>query len=197
MVVIEESQVPDVALPVAELRRHLRLGTGFGEDDVQDAVLTSFLRAALAAVEARTGKVLMQRDFVMVLEAWRDDAGEALPVSPVSALTGLRLVMRDGGSVDADPAVYRLVRDDTVPRIAPMGFALPTVPPGGTVEVRFTAGYGPGFADLPADLAQAVLLLAAHYYEYRDETALAEGCMPFGVTSLIARYRRLGLGAPR
>ena len=40
-----------------------------------------------------------------------------------------------------------------------------------------------------ADLAQAVMLLAAHYYEYRDETALAEGCMPFGVASLIERYR--------
>ena len=41
------------------------------------------------------------------------------------------------------------------------------------------------------------MLLASHYYEYRDETALSQGCMPFGVTSLIARYRpiRLGLGA--
>jgi uncharacterized phiE125 gp8 family phage protein len=49
---------------------------------------------------------------------------------------------------------------------------------------------------LPADLQQAVLLLAAHYYEYRDEQSLGEGCMPFGVTSLIARYRalRMGLG---
>jgi uncharacterized phiE125 gp8 family phage protein len=36
-----------------------------------------------------------------------------------------------------------------------------------------------------------VLLLGAHYYEYRAETGLAEGCMPFGVTSLIQRYRRM------
>ena len=43
----------------------------------------------------------------------------------------------------------------------------------------------------------AVLLLAAHYFEYRDETALSDGCMPFGVTSLIQRYRtvRFSLGA--
>ena len=47
---------------------------------------------------------------------------------------------------------------------------------------------------LPDDLAQAVMLLAAHYYEYRDDTALGEGCMPFGVSSLIERYRRVRLG---
>ncbi|PCH74343.1 MAG: hypothetical protein COC12_04000, partial [Rhodobacteraceae bacterium] len=49
---------------------------------------------------------------------------------------------------------------------------------------------------LPADLGQAVLLLAAHYYEYRDETSLGDGCMPFGVSSLVQRYRavRLSLG---
>jgi len=40
-----------------------------------------------------------------------------------------------------------------------------------------------------------VLLLAAHYYEYRDETALGEGCMPFGVSSLIERYRTVRLFA--
>ena len=41
------------------------------------------------------------------------------------------------------------------------------------------------------------MLLAAHYYEYRDTTALGEGCMPFGVSSLIQRYRvsRITLGA--
>ena len=40
-------------------------------------------------------------------------------------------------------------------------------------------------------------MLAAHYYEYRHETRLGDGCMPFGVSSLIERYRplRIGLGA--
>jgi uncharacterized phiE125 gp8 family phage protein len=37
--------------------------------------------------------------------------------------------------------------------------------------------------------------LAAHYYEYRDETSLARGCMPFGVQSLIERYRSMRLFA--
>ena len=53
------------------------------------------------------------------------------------------------------------------------------------------AGYGPTWAEVPADLAQAMLMLAAHYYEYRSDTALGAGCMPFGVTALIERYRQV------
>ena len=83
----------------------------------------------------------------------------------------------------------------TLPRLVPLGGSLPSVPTGGAVEIRFDAGFGAGFADLPADLGQAVLLLAAHYYEYRDETALGQGCMPFGVSSLLARFRPMRLGA--
>ena len=55
------------------------------------------------------------------------------------------------------------------------------------------AGYGPDWDDVPADLAQAVLMLAAHYYDYRQDMGLGAGCMPFGVTALIERHRPLRL----
>ena len=42
----------DVALPVAEFRDHLQLGSGFADDGMQDSVLIAQLRAALAAVQA-------------------------------------------------------------------------------------------------------------------------------------------------
>ncbi|MCR8546586.1 head-tail connector protein [Salipiger sp. P9] len=197
MMLIEETQVPDAALPVEALKRHLRLGSGFAEDDVQDAVLGSFLRAALAAIEARTGKALIARGFVWTLHGWRDAEAAVFPVAPVSAVSQLSVVDRFGAAEVIDPASYRLEADGQAPRLRPQGTALPAIPEGGAAEIRFTAGYGAAFDDLPADLAQAVLLLAAHYYEYRDETALGQGCMPFGVTSLIARYRpvRMGFGA--
>ena len=44
---IEETNVPDAALPVAAFKAHLRMGTGFAEDTLQDAVLGSFLRSAM------------------------------------------------------------------------------------------------------------------------------------------------------
>ncbi|HHI71295.1 MAG TPA: phage gp6-like head-tail connector protein, partial [Rhodobacteraceae bacterium] len=45
------------------------------------------------------------------------------------------------------------------------------------------------WGDLPADVAHAVMLLAAHYYEHRDVGGAADKVMPYGVTSLIERYR--------
>ncbi|MCX8227300.1 MAG: head-tail connector protein, partial [Sulfitobacter sp.] len=56
------------------------------------------------------------------------------------------------------------------------------------------AGYGATWGQVPADLQQAVFLLAGHYYEFRHETNLSDGCMPFGVSSLIERYKPMRLG---
>lgn len=197
MMLIEVTTVPDAALPVEEFKAHLRLGSGFGQDDVQDVVLVSFLRAAVAAIEARTGKVLIQRDFVMSLTGWRRGDAQVLPVAPVVAVTALTAVDRAGIRTDLAADLYWLERDAHQPRLRSVGHALPAVPEAGAIEIAFRAGFGAGWTDVPADLAQAVMLLAAHYYEFRHETALSEGCMPFGVTSLIERYRvmRLGGGA--
>ncbi len=193
MMLIEETAVPLAALPLAEFKAHLRLGTGFADDDIQDPVLESFLRAAMAAIEARTGKVLIERDFSWVLSAWRDTRGQALPVAPVIEIVSLSLRNRADEADLVTPDHYRLEQDAHRPILRPGGTMLPPVAPGGTVEIVFRAGYGAAWGDLPADLAQAVLLLASHYYEYRHETGLGDGCMPFGVSSLIERYRTVRL----
>lgn len=196
MMLVEETQVPSEALPVAALRQHLRLGSGFAEDDVQDVVLASFLRAAFAAIEARSDKILISRGFVMTLGQWSSSDAQRLPVGPHVSLSSVTLVDRFGVTEEVDLAGLRVAVDSQSPRLVPLSGPLPPVPHGGSIEVRFTAGFGASAEELPADLMQAVLLLAAHYYEYREATALGQGCMPFGVTSLLARYRpvRLGLG---
>lgn len=197
MMLIEETTVPDVALPVDQFKAHLRLGTGFGEESLQDSVLKGFLRAAIAAIEARTGKVLIARDFTWTLRVWRDRAVQSLPVAPIGSVAQVSVTDVLGDETVLDAASYRLEADNQSPRLRPISGLLPVVPTGGEVKIGFTAGIATDWGGLPADLGQAVLLLAAHYYEYRRETGLSDGCMPFGVTSLIQRYRtvRLGLGA--
>lgn len=194
MMLTEESQVPHSALPIDVLKAHLRIGTGFAEDTVQDALLGSFLRASFAAIEARTGKALLERDFLLTLPAWRDASALLLPVAPVSSIISLTMVNGIGARSIVDPLDYRLEVDAAVPRLLPRGSVLPAIPSGGSAELRFVAGYGAAIDHIPSDLFQAVLLLAAHYYEYRDETALSQGCMPFGVSALIARYQPMRLG---
>jgi uncharacterized phiE125 gp8 family phage protein len=189
MMLIERTAVPDGALPVDEFKAHLRLGSGFGQDDVQDAVLTSFLRAAVTAIEARTSKVLLERSFAVSVHVWRDPGGQTLPVAPVTVVTSVEIVDRGGVRTQIDASAYWLERDGHTPRLRATGVALPSIPEAGEAVVTFDAGFGPDWTDIPADLRQAAMLLAAHYYEFRNETSLSDGCMPFGVSSLIERYK--------
>ena len=85
MNLVELTEVPDEALPVALLREHLRLGTGFPDDSLQDALLAGFLRAALAAIEGRTGKALLERSFALTLSAWRCWSAASPSPSPPGA----------------------------------------------------------------------------------------------------------------
>lgn len=195
---IEETAVPPAALPVDEFKAHLRLGTGFSDGDIQDVVLESYLRAAIAAIEARTGKILIERAFSWTLTRWREAEGQALPVAPVNQISSFVLRDRANDEEIIGPAHYRLERDMQRPVVRPAGSQLPRIPTGGVAEIGFVAGYATDWGGLPADLGQAVILLAAHYYEYRHETRLGDTSMPFGVSSLIERYRTVRLlGAGR
>ncbi len=192
MMLTEQTTVPAAALPVQPLRDHLRLGTGFADDDLQDAVLESCLRGALGAIEGRTGKTLLSRSFGWSVTAWRDLGRQVLPVAPVTAVTGFAI--RDRTGVEAEVAIerYRLERDLHRPALVASGLVLPTIPVSGSAEIAFDGGFGPAWTDVPADLGQAVLRLAAHYYEHRHDMAVSDG-LPGGVAALIERYRNVRL----
>lgn len=193
MMLVEQTTVPSAALPVAEFKDHLRLGSGFADDGVQDSVLESYLRASVAAIEARTGKVLIARTFSWTLTGWRDLSRQALPVAPVLSLAEVKITDRFGAETIVDPQRYRLELDTQRPRLVSIGLHLPLIPVHGSAEITFVAGYGPDWDALPADLGQAVFLLAAHFYEHRGGMGSGERVMPFGVSLLIDRYRTVRL----
>lgn len=185
---IETGTLAEAALPLAALKAHLRLGTGFGDEDLQDEVLLRALRAAIAAIEARTGKAMLSRGFRLRLTAWRDPAGQPLPVAPVNSVTAVTYFNAAATPSLLDPARWRLVIDTHRPQLAPASALLPPVPTGGAVEIDFIAGFGADWADVPADLAQAVLILAAHLYERRGGEGDGAGAMPGPALSLAARW---------
>lgn len=193
MILQEVTPVPDTNLPLEEFKDHLRIGTAFGEDTLQDKVLEGFLRAALSAIESRTAKALIARLFTLTIYEWKQTSAQDFPLAPVTSVSSV--VLRDANDVDSTLAasVYRLRGDAIVPQLVAASGCLPNISSGGSAIVTFVAGYG-GWSEVPADLKQAVMLLAAHYYEHRNEMQLGQGCMPFGVTALVERYRALRVG---
>ncbi|GGA22985.1 head-tail connector protein [Neptunicoccus cionae] len=191
MILTELSSVPSGSLPLALLKEHLRLGTGFSSGAEQDDLLEAYLRAAISAVEGRTGLVLLEKSFNWALTAWRHYDRQVLPVRPVQSVDTLTLVDRAGGETVMPPETYHLERDSQNPALVAVGLALAVIPDGGSAEISFTAGYGPVWSDVPPDLARAVLLLAAEFYEHR---ASREGAsLPTAILSLLERFRKVRL----
>jgi uncharacterized phiE125 gp8 family phage protein len=189
MMLTELTVVPGASLPVQALKDHLRLGTGFTEDGMQDGLIEAYLRAAMAAVEGRIGKVLLARQYRLTVEDWRAAGEQPLPVAPVSGIVSVTVVDAANVATVLAASRYRLVPDLHRPKLASVGVLLPTVPMDGRAEVVFDAGFGTGWGQVPADLAQAVILLAAEYYEVRQVGEGREAGLPFAVQALIERWR--------
>ena len=186
---IELTKVPTEVLPVAELKSQLHMGRGFSDDDAQDALLVSHLQASLAVIEARTNKILLARSFDWVFRAWRDATRQPLPLAPVSQIEAATSISRDAVEVDFAASEYVLEEDLHRPYLRAKTGCLPPVPAGGSFKIRMMAGFGPDWADIPADLALAVVRLAAHYYDNRFGVAAETQPFPATVANLISPYR--------
>jgi uncharacterized phiE125 gp8 family phage protein len=193
MLLTELTQTPSGDLPVAAFGDHLRLGTAFSQDGLQTGLLAGHLRAAMAAIEARIGKVLLARNFRLTLADWRALSAQPLPLAPVRSIARVAVIDLNGVEMLLDAARYRLQADMHRPKLTSVGMLFPVVPQDGRIEIEFSAGFGAVWADVPADLAQAVMLLAAQYYETRHDAGAQAQMMglPMAVQSLIERHRNI------
>lgn len=190
MMMVELTSVPSASLPVSALSDHLRLSSGFADDGSQDSVLETCLRSAMATIEARIGKVLMQRQFAMTMMAWHNPVSHTLPTAPIVSVESVKLIARDGTETVVDDARYRLRPDTHRPSLEPVTGSLPTPPQGGTIEVVATAGYGTDWTGIPADLQHGLLALAAEFYT-ADDTSQRQ--LSAQVMALIEPYRQIRL----
>tara|TARA_R110000868_G_scaffold12110_7_gene58722 strand:- start:14749 stop:15324 length:576 start_codon:yes stop_codon:yes gene_type:complete len=170
-----------------EARAHLRLDT---EDE--DTLLGVFLTAARVALEAQTRRAFVTQSWRLILDAWPTEV-VTLPMAPVSAVTAV--TMNDAGAPRVVAAsLYDTALDGDTPRIVTTGvWPTPSRRVGG-IHIDFTAGYGAA-VDVPAPLRQAILLLAAHWFENREPVSIGDkaGELPLSVSALIAPYRLVHL----
>lgn len=197
MMLTEVTPIPGAALPVQKLKDHLRMGSGFGDDSLQDGLLQDHLRSAIALIEGQVSKAVLTRRFLLTLAEWRSFDERPLPLAPVSAVVSVVTRDRLGTATTLAADRYTLVQDMQRPRIAASGYLLPAIPQDGRAEILFDAGFGPDWDDVPPGLAQAVLITAAELYEHRTPTGPASG-LPAIVQRLLDPWRvirQLGPGA--
>lgn len=193
MILNELSPLSSGALPFYNFKNHLRMGTGFAEENLQDPLLEAYLRAAISTIESKLGIAVITRGFAWHLTAWRDRNVQALPIRPVREITEISVTDKAGTSQVIPPEAYVLKQDAFRPEVTSVGGCLPAIPIDGSVVIAFQAGFGDGWDDVPADLAQAILLLATYFYENRMGAPLATGVLPSAVLGLIEPYRSIRL----
>lgn len=190
MMMVELTSVPSAVLPVSELADHLRLARGFADDGTQDAQLESCLRAAASAIEARIGKALFERRFALTLVHWHKEDSHVLPIAPVVSVDSVTLVSRAGAETTVATDQYLLRADQHRPAVVAAGTKLPSPGQRGSIEVEFTAGYSVDWAGLPADLKQAMLILAGEYWGQNMDPEMG---IPFAASVLLEPHRALRL----
>lgn len=177
---------------LAEAKAHLRI-----DGTAEDTLIGSLIVTSRLHVEAAMGLALVTQSWSVFLDAWPTAPALALPLRPVQSITAVRLYDEDAVVTTVPPDTYfldgagapaRLVRQGAVAWPAPRRAA-------NGIEVAFTAGYGDTAADVPEPIRRALLLLIAHWYEYRSPIEVGSRAQPAPdmVAELLAPYRTMRL----
>lgn len=182
-----EPAVEPVSLADAKL--HLRI-----TQDDEDDLIAGLIRGAREEVEAQTGLALITQSWRLTLDCLPPAGRVALARCPVAEILSVTLYGADGEATVLDPSAYD---SDIVSRPARLIFAAPLEPLRSMngVEIDFSAGYGAAGDAVPDRLKQAMLLLVAHWYEFRGAYGPADQPVsaPDGFDRAIAGFRQARL----
>jgi uncharacterized phiE125 gp8 family phage protein len=178
--------VQDTGEPVTveEAKQQLRIV----DDSSEDALIGMFIESARAYVESESGYVFVARQFTERYSGWPTYL--ELGRRPVVTIDELEYQDSDGNTqtfTDYQPSL-------DLRRLSPIG-AWPTLVSGGSVLVRYTAGFTQGEQVEEVALArQAILLLVAHWYANREAVNIGNTMtteVPFAARALIDRFRAM------
>lgn len=155
----------------------------------EDVLIAGLANAASEAVQRLTGKALVTQGWDWKIA--RPDGRLTLPLSPIQAITSLAYFDGDDVVQALDVNEFYFVSSDDVAILElKSASAWPVMADRpDALTVAFTAGFGAA-TTIPADLRQAALMLAAHWYENREAaSARSLSNVPSGVEDLISLHK--------
>lgn len=177
-------------ITLSEIKNHARI-----DQTLDDALLNGFITAARCWVEQRTHSALLTQTWRIWLDAWPLDCDcISLPIAPAQSIANITLYNADGSSNVWDSEAYQLDNATNPPRlILKQSQAWPTLARTRQgVSLTYYAGYS-NAATVPEPLKLAIKQLVTHWYDQRGEAGTVQQEVPFGVSALIAPYRRVQL----
>lgn len=168
---------------VEELKEQLRI-----DHDAEDALLAAKITSARRHMENLTGTAIAVATYEFRLDRF-PSVEIKVPRGPLVSVASVNFVGLDGNETQVDPSNFEVDTASPEGWIVPVtGFSWPdTMATIGAVRIRIVAGYD----DVPETIREAILQLAAWWYEQR-EAATMEGdprAVPFSVQELTDGHR--------
>ena len=174
---------------LSEAKSHLRV-----ESTDEDALIGELIEVARGYVERIVGIQLITQSWRQYEDCWPLTKCLNLKVRPVQSVSSITIYAADGTPTVISPIDYQLDNISDLPRL----YLEEHPSPGQTlngIEIDIIAGFGDTGIDVPDTLKRAILLLVAHWYEFRGAVSPRDQpvSIPPGFDALISLHKRMVL----
>jgi uncharacterized phiE125 gp8 family phage protein len=170
---------------LVEVKQNLRIA-----HDSEDDLLTGLIRAAREDVEAACGLALINQQWRLAIDELPRSNLALLRRYPVRTITSVTVYGEDGEASLVNPDHYLLQAGYRPARLRFRDRLQAGIAANG-IEIDFEAGYGEAGTDVPSLLTRAIIVLVAHWYEFRATYSAREQPVsyPPGYDRLIGPWR--------
>lgn len=176
-------------LSLAEIKAHLRV-----DHDHEDSFLIETLKAARQYTEFASGVKLISQEWRQYENKRPHDGCIPLKLRPVQSINTVTAYDVEGNSTVLQTAQYQLTRTSDQP-VLEISTSLDGYLLENGLEIDMVVGLGDFGVDTPESLKRAIMLLIAHWYEFRGAVSPSQQpvSLPPGFENLIMPHRRLNL----
>ena len=173
---------------IDELKEHLRLSHG-----AEDAQISHYIKAARSWLERQLSLVCIEQEWRMTSHFIQAPSSIKIPITPLISILEVRAIVDDAGVTQAvDSTHYMIEYSLDYSKVIFRNSNLLHNAYG--VEIDFKIGYGTAADAVPAPLKQAIILLASHWFEHREQSGgdYALSDMP-QISALLQPYQKIRL----
>ncbi len=176
-------------LSLQDVKEHLRI-----DHEHEDNLLMETLKAARQFAEFGSGQKCITQTWRQYTSAFPQNGCVDIQVAPVISITSVVAFDEEGNSSVLPPETYSVLLGET-PAVLQFSNLNDTSAAANGLEIDVVAGFGDFGVDVPDSLKRAILLLVAHWYEFRGAVSPQNQpvSLPAGFERLISQFKRVNI----
>ncbi len=174
---------------LAEAKAHLRI-----DHSHEDPLISSTMTAARYYAETASGQKFITQSWRQYETCMADNRRIALRLRPVQSISAVTIYDQEGNPSILSSNDFELVRGSE-PALLQFSSSISTAQAANGVEIDMVVGMGDFGIDVPDTIKRAILMLTAHWYEFRGAVDPRDQpvSIPSGFDALVSPFREMRL----